>query len=109
MIYQPKPQRGGRSIPVNTNNPPQDPPPPPSIVEPIKISDKTVEFSVSSVGPEPQTPEPVKVKPIKVIKPKVTPKVTPKVIPPKKVAAVSVKLTILQKISKFFKKIFRRI
>lgn len=28
MIYAAKPQRGGRSIPTNTNNPPQDPPPP---------------------------------------------------------------------------------
>lgn len=30
MIYAAKPQRGGRSIPTNTNNPPQDPPPPPN-------------------------------------------------------------------------------
>ncbi len=28
MIYAAKPQRGGRSIQANTNNPPQDPPPP---------------------------------------------------------------------------------
>ncbi len=31
MIYAAKPQRGGRSIQANTNNPPQDPPPPPGI------------------------------------------------------------------------------
>ena len=28
MIYSHKPQRSGRSIAANTNNPPQDPPPP---------------------------------------------------------------------------------
>lgn len=28
MIYSHKPQRSGRSISSNTNNPPQDPPPP---------------------------------------------------------------------------------
>ena len=28
MIYSHKPQRSGRSIQANTNNPPQDPPPP---------------------------------------------------------------------------------
>jgi len=27
LIYAAKPQRGGRNIQVNTNNPPQDPPP----------------------------------------------------------------------------------
>lgn len=41
MVYQAKPQRGGRSIPVNTNNPPQDPPPPPpsvsKISKPVKV------------------------------------------------------------------------
>ncbi len=30
MIYAAKPQRGGRNIQANTNNPPQDPPPPPT-------------------------------------------------------------------------------
>jgi len=29
LIYSHKPQRSGRSIPTNTNNPPQDPPSPP--------------------------------------------------------------------------------
>ncbi len=31
MIYSHKPQRSGRSITANTNNPPQDPPSPPKI------------------------------------------------------------------------------
>ena len=97
LIYQAKPQRGGKSIPVNTNNPPQDPPPPP-----VVISEKSVEFSVSSVGPEPPTPEPVKVKPIKVVSLKVKPKVT------KIVTAKIVKLTFREKIFRFLKKIFRR-
>jgi len=30
LVYAAKPQRGGRSIQANTNNPPQDPPPPPT-------------------------------------------------------------------------------
>jgi len=29
LVYSHKPQRSGRSIQANTNNPPQDPPPPP--------------------------------------------------------------------------------
>jgi len=38
LIYAAKPQRGGRSIRANTNNPPQDPPPP-SIAEiPERVS-----------------------------------------------------------------------
>ena len=32
LIYAAKPQRGGRNIQANTNNPPQDPPPPPEIL-----------------------------------------------------------------------------
>ena len=34
MIYAAKPQRGGRSIQANTNNPPQDPPPTDTIIIP---------------------------------------------------------------------------
>lgn len=82
MIYHAKPQRGGKSIPTNTNTPLQDPPAPleyPIVVEPVEI-----------------------IKPIKVIPSKVTKKVTPK--KPK-----IVKLTIKQKISRFLKKIFRRV
>ena len=38
MIYAAKPQRGGRSIQANTNNPPQDPPPAPEItIEPTEV------------------------------------------------------------------------
>ena len=51
LIYSHKPQRSGKSIVSNTNNPPQDPPPPsktiieptiiePTIVEPIIVSPK---------------------------------------------------------------------
>ena len=32
MIYSHKPQRSGRSIQANTNNPPQDPPPPSKLI-----------------------------------------------------------------------------
>jgi len=35
LIYQAKPQRGGRSISANTNNPPQDPPAPPTEIPEI--------------------------------------------------------------------------
>ena len=105
MIYQPKPQRGGKSIITNTNNPPQDPPPPPIIP-----SEKTVEFSVSSASPEPPTPEPIKV--TKKVTKTIPVKTIPVKIPKKKLTVTDtpkiVKLTILQKISKFFKKIFRR-
>ena len=90
MVSQGKPQRSGKSIITNTNNPP------PIEIEPIKISEKTIEFSVSSASPESPTSEPVKV----------TKKVTKRI--PKKTIPKIVKLTILQKISKFFKKIFRR-
>ena len=37
MIYAAKPQRGGRSIPTNTNNPPQDPPPTEIPLEPTEV------------------------------------------------------------------------
>lgn len=37
MIYSHKPQRSGRSITANTNNPPQDPPSPPKIDDVPKI------------------------------------------------------------------------
>lgn len=38
MIYAAKPQRGGRSIQANTNNPPQDPPPAPEItIQPTEV------------------------------------------------------------------------
>ena len=84
MIYQAKPQRGGRSIPVNTNNPPQDPPSPPvETVSPIEV-ESPVEI----------------IKPITVAKPKVTKKAH--IVP-------VIRLTIRQKISRFLKKIFRRI
>ena len=37
MIYAAKPQRGGRSIQANTNNPPQDPPPTEIPLEPTEV------------------------------------------------------------------------
>jgi len=37
LIYGAKPQRGGRNIPSNTNNPPQDPPAPPIAIEPTEV------------------------------------------------------------------------
>jgi hypothetical protein len=40
LIYSHKPQRSGRSITANTNNPPQDPPPPPdSIISESQITE----------------------------------------------------------------------
>jgi len=45
----------------------------PEIVKPIKITEKFVEFSVSSASPEPPTPTPIKIKSV--------PKITPKTIP----------------------------
>jgi len=47
LIYSHKPQRSGRSITANTNNPPQDPPPPPKeISTPLVIEQPTVETPV---------------------------------------------------------------
>ena len=59
MVYANLPQRGGKSIPANTNNPPQDPPPIPEIIEPLIAVPKVT------------TP---KITPPKVTPPKVTPK-----------------------------------
>lgn len=97
MIYQPKPQRSGRSIPVNENYPPQDPPPPPVDVSEII----PVEVPVIDVVEIPEITKLIRIDKVKVI--------ASKVIAPKKIISVPSKLTILQKISKFFKKIFRRI
>ena len=51
MIYAAKPQRGGRSIPTNTNNPPQDPPPTPELVPEIPLEPTEVFIPIESTAP----------------------------------------------------------
>ena len=48
MIYASKPQRGGRQIPTNTNNPPQDPP---SAVDSIDIEPTAVFIPIENTAP----------------------------------------------------------
>ena len=69
MIYAAKPQRGGRSIQANTNNPPQDPPPPPTdtiiipelkpgeVFIPIENTAPTVPEIIDEIIEEAITPE----------------------------------------------------
>lgn len=42
LIYSHKPQRSGRSITANTNNPPQDPPPPPKEVITLPVIEQPI-------------------------------------------------------------------
>jgi len=51
LIYAAKPQRGGRSIQANTNNPPQDPPPAPELVPEIVIEPTEVFIPIESTAP----------------------------------------------------------
>lgn len=48
MIYAAKPQRGGRNIQANTNNPPQDPPPP---TETIPLEPNEVFIPIENTAP----------------------------------------------------------
>jgi len=109
LIYSHKPQRGGRSIQANTNNPPQDPPPSPekpiidtplekpivvvpsddSISVDLQIPDIFIEDSTPPVPeicintihlPKPEIPKQVQTP--KITKPKIT---KPKITKPKKV------------------------
>lgn len=50
MIYAAKPQRGGRNIQANTNNPPQDPPPPPEKFTP-ELKSTEVFIPIESTAP----------------------------------------------------------
>ena len=109
MIYQAKPQRGGKSIPVNTNNPPQDPPPPPEVIDIIPQIPKPVEIIKPIIVEEPTiVEEPIKVQTPKVkkIKPKTVSKIVSKI---EQEIPVPIKLTFRQKIVSFFKKLFRMI
>lgn len=101
MIYQAKPQRGGRSIQTNTNNPPQDPPFPP---ETISTNDVTAPGVIIPIE-EPIVDVVIISEIIKTIPP---PTVTTPTIP-QKMVNVPTPLTVLQKITLFFKKLFRRI
>lgn len=103
MLYQAKPQRGGRSIPCNSNTPPQDPPGPPNeIITSTPEIDIPVEIPVV-------VPKPI-IKPIEemvavplitesTVKPFVEGPLTPRVMPSK---------SIKTRIVNFIKKIFRR-
>ena len=86
MIYSHKPQRSGRSIPANTNNPPQDPPPPPKDIP--KVSEIPIDT--------PPVPEPC----IKVTTPKPQKKIVPKQQPTPKLSLFQ---KIFQKIKRFFR------
>lgn len=123
MIYQAKPQRGGRSIPFNTSNPPQDPPPPAVEIIATEMSQPgvivPVEEPVIDVVEIPEIIKPIK---IQHVKPQTTPTipdtkpytkpdtVVPTTIPvkKKKVAIPVVKITLRLRIVSFFKKLVRR-
>jgi len=70
LIYSHKPQRSGRSITTNTNNPPQDPPFPHN-----KIHDISFKNTIPPV-PEICTPIPELSIPKEKIAPKIVPKIT---------------------------------
>jgi len=50
LIYAAKPQRGGRNIQANTNNPPQDPPPPAETFVP-ELKSTEVFIPIESTAP----------------------------------------------------------
>ena len=102
MIYSHKPQRSGRSIPTNTNNPPQDPPPPPKIEEKIK-DEPIIDIPISDTTPPVVDICPEEI-PIKTPKPKPVIKISkPKIISqPKK------RFTFIQNIFSRIQKIFKR-
>jgi len=99
MIYHAKPQRGGRSIPVNTNNSPQDPPPPEILVTETPEIAWPIDFPESTIVEKPII---VKTSKVRKVKPKTVSKIEQKI-------PVPIKRTFRQKIVSFFKKLFRRI
>jgi len=128
LIYSHKPQRSGRSIPANTNNPPQDPPPPPQpIVDVPKVPIELdvipkVSYEIPDIPIDDTTP-PV---PEICIKEKLvitTPKIIPKQQPQKKIVVPkqlqkkfipkqqpqkpTPKLSLFQKIFQKIKRFFR--
>ena len=98
MIYSHKPQRSGRSIVSNTNNPPQDPPPP----NDLQIPDVLIEDSTPPVPeyiPEVSIPE-KKIIPKKSVTPTITPTITPTTVTP--IKKISWFTRIISKIRKIF-------
>jgi len=80
LLYQAKPQRGGRSIQTNTNNPPQDPPPPPEIILTNDVTAPGVIIPIEEPIVDVVTiPEIIKTAPL-LIKIKPTPKEIQKII-----------------------------
>jgi hypothetical protein len=103
LIYSHKPQRSGRSIQANTNNPPQDPPPPSEIIIPEIIIPETVVPDILIADSTPPVPEPC------INEAPVLPKSEKKVRKtPKKVTPKPVKKTWRTRIVSFLKKLFRR-
>jgi len=110
LIFQNFPQRGGKSIKANTNNPPQDPPPPNNIVEapeaamPEITNVTPIEIPQIDIVKTPEIIQPIKIK-----KQTSTIKETPKPIKAvTKVTKQVPKITLRQKIISFIKKLFRR-
>ena len=109
MIYAHKPQRSGRSIAANTNNPPQDPPPPKDILPIPPVTEPIVEPITEPIV-EP-TPEPIIPKITKAPKTIKVPKITKA---PKTVITTTIKVpktprfaflhNIIAKIKIFFKR-----
>jgi hypothetical protein len=69
LIYAAKPQRGGRSIQANTNNPPQDPPPSkdiPPIIIPKEDTPKVKKPKVTKAKSIKTMKKPIEVKVSKV-------------------------------------------
>jgi len=51
LIYAAKPQRGGRNIQANTNNPPQDPPPPTETIFVPELESTEVFIPIENTAP----------------------------------------------------------
>ncbi len=126
MIYSHKPQRSGRSIQANTNNPPQDPPPPKDTLTEIPIKDTIItplDLQIPDILIEDSTPsipetcieeQPIlKIPEKKIPKPQITkiqkqtPKVTPK-IPQKVTPKIPPKVSFFRRIIIKILRIFGR-
>ena len=98
MIYSHKPQRSGRSISTNTNNPPQDPPPPKLITPEISIPDLQIPdiFINDTTPPVPEIciPEKPEITTPKIPAKKVTPKIPAKKVTPKIPVVPTIKKTL---------------
>jgi len=108
LIYSNLPQRGGRSIQANTNNPPQDPPP----LEPLNEI-PVVDTPIVDTPVEQPTQFKLERKEEKLVEvPVIETKTKKKKVTPAAVVPITWKSRIVKKVKKIFKKgkkIFKRI